>query len=206
MDNERDEPAGFKVHNESRAQTGEQGRFTIDRVAPGEASIRWQPEDTATLATPVRYYQPAFVNVVPGQTFHLHLVIDGGRPLIGRVVAPAESGRSLDLAASNAYLVPKVHEVPYPAGLGQQDRREWLRKWRLTPAARTYRHQVLGLAHPLRLQPEGSFRVDEVQPGEYEIHVRVSGFAELTRDVTVPGPGAGPVGSPIDLGDLTLKR
>ena len=96
--------------------------------------------------------------------------------------------------------------VPYPAGLGEGERRQWLHRWRLTEAAKDYRQRQRGFAHSLKLQPAGSFRVDEIQPGSYELHVRVKGFAELIRDVTVPEPAAGQAGAPVDLGTLALKR
>ena len=131
----------------------------------------------------------------------------GRRPLVGRVVAPDERGRPLDLAGSNAYLLMKVPEVPYPPGLaeGGSARSGSVDGASLRPAT-AYRHWRRGFAHSLKLQPDGSFRVDEVQPGAYELHVRVKGFSELTRDVTVAEPAAGKTGPPVDLGALTLKR
>jgi len=206
LDDERDEPAGFRVQNESRAQTDEQGRFVLDRVTPGESRVHWQFENQGARTTPDRYYQPAFVNVLSGQTVRLDLMIEGGRPLLGRVVAPGESGRPLDLAASNAYLILKVPAVPYPAGLAGRDRREWLHRWRFTDAARTFRHRERGFSHNLELRPDGSFRIDEVQPGAYELHVGITGYSKFTQDVTVPEPAAGQGGTPVDLGTLALKR
>ena len=196
LDEERDEPAQIRIQNESRAQTDEQGRFVINRVAPGEARVLWQRENRALRQTPDRYYQPVFVDVSAGQTVHMDLMIEGGRPLLGRVVTPGDGGRPLDLAASKASLYPKAPEVPYPAGLAEGDRREWLHHWRFTDAARNFRHWKRGIGHGVNLQPDGSFRIDEVQPGTYELNIRVKGFDPLTRDVTVPKPATGQAGSP----------
>jgi len=206
LDEERDEPAGARIQNESRAQTDEQGRFVINRVTPGEARVLWQPENRGARTTPDRYYQPAFVDVLAGHSVHLDLMIEGGRPLLGRVVAPGEGGRPVDLAASNASLYPKAPEVPYPAGLAEGERREWLHHWRFTDAGRTFRHWRRGIGHKVDLQPDGSFRIDEVQPGTYELDVRITGYPKFTKDVTVPEPAADQRDTPVDLGVLSLKR
>ena len=73
---------------------------------------------------------------------------------------------------------------------------------RLTPEATVYRRRRRGFAHSLKLLPDGSFRIDEIESGAYVLHVRVKRFAELVRDVIVPEPG----GARVDLGVLTLKR
>ena len=62
------------------------------------------------------------------------------------------------------------------------------------------------VAHPLNLQPDGSFRIDEVQSGDYEIHIRVPEHAELIRRFIVTAPAADQDGGPVDLGTLTLER
>jgi RNA polymerase sigma factor (sigma-70 family) len=206
LDEERDEPAEVRIQNESRAETDEQGRFVIHRVAPGEARIHWQPENRGARTMPDRYYQPVFVDIRAGQAVHRDLMIEGGRPLLGRVVAPVEGGRPLDLAASKASLYPKAPEVPYPAGLAEGDRREWLHHWRFTDAARNFRHWKRGIGHGVNLQPDGSFRIDEVQPGTYELDVRITGYSKFTHDLTVPEAAAGQGAIPMDLGVLTLKR
>ncbi len=60
--------------------------------------------------------------------------------------------------------------------------------------------------HSLKFEPDGAFRVDEVEPGSYVLHVRTRGFLELVRDVDVPKPLGGRQDEPVDLGDLSLKR
>ena len=206
LDDERPESENLRIWNDNQARTDENGHFVIERVAPGEARVHLPRDNDRQRTIPDRYYQPTFVNVVPGRTARAELVEEGGRPLLGRVVDPGSDGGPLDLVGSGVYVFPKVPAVPYPPGVAEQNRSEWLRKWRLSPAGSAYRHQRRVLIRSLRLQPDGSFRVDEVQPGGYQMRVRVRGFAELTRDVTVPESGAGRGGSPVDLGNLTLTR
>jgi Carboxypeptidase regulatory-like domain len=205
LDEERIDLPGIKLQNESRAQTDEQGRFVIERIVPGEASVYWQPTG-GERKTPDRYYQPAFRTIRPAQTVQVDLIQDGGRPLEGKVVASDRPRDPLDLAGSNAYLLPKAPEVPYPPGLSEEDRREWLSRWRLTEEGREYRHARRGFAHGLGLNLDGTFRVDEVQPGAYQLHVRVKGFVELVRDFEVAEPPPGQNVTPVDLGTLALKR
>jgi hypothetical protein len=206
LDDERIDMPAMQIQNENRAQTDDQGRFVIERVVPGEARIHWQPEAQATRRRPDRFYQALFRHVSPGETIRVDLTLQGGRPLVGRVAAGDRTVGRLELAGSNAYIVLKTPEVPYPPGLAEPARREWLRLWRFTEEGSEYRRFRRGFAHPMELQPDGSFRIDEIQPGAYQMHVRAKGFEELVHDFEVPEPTAGQGGTPIDLGTLTLKR
>ena len=186
--NEHQEPG---VQNESRAQTDDQGRFVIERVTPGDVRVSRQLNGAARLWAPfdqVRFYQPAFVDVRPGQTARVDLVQEGGRPLVGRVVKPDAVGQAVGPKGGYGFLMPKRSKVPYPPDLADGERREWLAQWRFTEAGRTYRHRRRGFVHSLRIQPDGSFRMNEVQPGEYELQVSVAGYAELIREIVVPEP------------------
>jgi Carboxypeptidase regulatory-like domain len=200
------DPEKLTIQNESRAQTDEQGHFVIDRVAPGEARVYWHSDNSGAGATPDRYYQPAFVDVLPGRTARVDLIQEGGRPLAGRIVAIDERGRQLELAGTSAFLSVKVPDVPYPPGVAPGDRPKWLSEWSRTPAAAEYRHYRRRFSHSLRLQSDGSFRIDEVQPGAYTLQVHAKGFTDLTCDVTVDAAAAGERREAIDVGTLTLKR
>jgi hypothetical protein len=86
------------------------------------------------------------------------------------------------------------------------ERREWLSQWRATAAGETYRRRERGFGHWLKIQPHGSFRMAEVEPGEYRLTVRVPGFARLTLGVQVPGAATGQNSAAVDLGTLILKQ
>ena len=206
LDEERVGPGMLVVQNECRAETDDAGHFVIERLAPGEARINWQPGQASTRKTVDRYYQPNFVDVVSGQTTHVDLKLEGGRPLVGRFAVPKLPGHRFEVANNDAYLLPKLPDVPYPREIAPEDRREWLSHWRLTREATAYRHRKRGFAHSLKVQPDGSFRVDEVEPGSYVLHVRNRGFSELVRNVEIPKPIGGPQDEPVDLGILSLKR
>ncbi len=206
LDDQRIDLPGMGISNESRAQTDKQGRFVIERVVNGEARVHWQPSVAGERNARGRYYQPAFRAVGPGQTIHVDVIQEGGHPLVGKVVPSDRPEVQLDLAGSGAYLLPRAPEVPFPPGLSDEERREWLSRWRISEEGREYRHARRGFAHGLELKPDGTFRVDEVQPGAYQLHVRVKGFAELVRDFEVAEPPQARNGTSVDLGTLALKR
>jgi RNA polymerase sigma factor (sigma-70 family) len=199
-------PELLGIHHLCRGQIDEQGRFVIDRVAPGEARVYRQPYDPGARDTLDRYYQPAFVDVVPGRASRVDLIEEGGSPLVGRIVAIDERGRQLELAGTSAFLSVKVPDVPYPPNVAPEDRPNWLSEWSRTPAAAEYRHSRRGFSHTLKLQSNGSFRIDEVQPGAYTLQVHAKGFTDLTFDVTVGAAAAGERREAMDVGTLTLKR
>ena len=194
------------TRNWSHVRTDEQGHFVIDRVAPGEARVYWHSDNSGAGATPDRYHQPAFVDVLPGRTARVDLIQEGGRPLAGRIVAIDERGRQLELAGTSAFLSVKVPDVPYPPGVAPGDRPKWLSEWSRTPAAAEYRHSRRRFSHSLKLQSDDTFRIDEVQPGTYTLKVYAKGFTDLTCDVTVDAAAAGERQEPIDVGTLSLKR
>jgi hypothetical protein len=206
LNDEPTDPQKPTIRNESLAQTDEQGRFVIDRVAPGVARVYWYFGNTGAGATPDRYYQPAFVGLVPGRTARVDLVEEGGRPLMGRIVAIDERGRQLDLAGTSARLSVKMPDIPFPPDMASRDRPKWLSEWSRTPAAAEYRHYRRTFAHSLNLQSNGSFRIDEVQPGAYTLHVYARGSTLLACDVTVGAAAAGEHRQAIDVGTLTMKR
>ena len=173
LDDVRVDPDWPIIQNESRAMTDENGRFLIDRLAPGEACVYWQPESASRSRSPSRYYQPAFVNVEAGRLAHVDLVQAGGRPVIGRLALPDDEAAIPQDATWDAYITLKLPEPPYPAELSPSARERWLSRWRLSEAGTRYRRSQRGFAHSLRLAPDRSFRVDEVQVGRYELHVRV---------------------------------
>jgi RNA polymerase sigma factor (sigma-70 family) len=201
VNDEQIDPGKLAIQRENRGQTDEQGRFFIDRVAPGEARVYWLSDYSGT-----RFYQPAFVGVVPGQTARVDLIEEGGRALVGRVAAIDERGRQLELGRTSALLSLKMPDIPYPPDMASRDRPKWLSEWSRTPDAAEYRHYRRTFARTLNLQSNGSFRIDEVQPGAYTLRVHANGLTDLTFDVTVDAAAAGERREAIDVGTLTMKR
>ncbi len=72
-------------------------------------------------------------------------------------------------------------------------------------AGETFRRRSRGFSHSITLQLDGSFRVDEVQPGTYVLHVRVPFFAKLSREMSIPELMAGQAGTPVNLDNVVPR-
>jgi peroxiredoxin len=217
LDDRRVDPVWPTIQNEGRARTDRDGHYLIDRMPPGEARVAWIPEPATRVNAKTRYYQPGFVDVTSGATAHVDIDQEGGRPVIGHLAVPENGGPSLEKANWNAYLVPKLPVPPYPPNLRPSEHEAWLARWRMTGAATPYRRRERSFGHSLILKPDRSFRVDEVQPGEYELEVHVRGvppaskdgydreLAALKHEFRVPALPAGRPGG-VDLGSLRIER
>ena len=89
-----------------------------------------------------------------------------------------------------------------------------------SPDKRTTYDEVLTLMHVVPLQPDGSFRVEDVLPGEYVLSLRLQEHDPSARGmfgagavigsihlpVTIPPIPGGQTVEPLDLGDLPLTR
>jgi hypothetical protein len=117
---------------------------------------------------------------------------------------PAERKRLPGSNTVNAYIASKLPEVRYPPGLTEEERPEWLHRWWFTEDGRAYRHVKRGFGYGVELQDDGSFRVDEIQPGTYDLHIISRGRAEAVREVVIPEPVSKSDGRPVDLGTLNL--
>ena len=131
--------------------------------------------------------------------------------MIGRLTVPNDDDPLLATATWSAYLALKLPEPPYPADLPTGNRQAWLNRWRLTEGATRYRRLSRGFGHSLKLKPDHSFRVDEIQPGRYELHVQVRGavqgrdleLATLRHEFGV-APASSSTSGPVDLGTLIV--
>jgi RNA polymerase sigma factor (sigma-70 family) len=206
LDEERSESLWPKIGGNNRTQTDEMGRFVIDWLPPGEARVYWQPEVKGARRQPDRFYRPAFVDVRPGEATRLDLVQEGGPALVGRIALPKETDQKGPLSGARkvAYLSSKLPEVPYPTELTDEERQEWLHLWWFTKGGSAYRRVKRGFGHRVDLQPDGSFRVDEIQPGAYELHVHIPGHAEVIRSVVIPEPTAKEAVGSVNIGTLTF--
>lgn len=88
---------------------------------------------------------------------------------------------------------------------------EWLRAWRESPEGRAYNDARILTS--VALGPDGSFRFDDVPPGEYRLSIRVNGesfrdrgpFAPLTWTFAVPRIAGGRSDESLDLGMKRLR-
>jgi hypothetical protein len=139
--------------------------------------------------------------------------------VIGRVAfAPGVKARPWAIQSSSidTKRVEEPKRPPEPAAdekmseYDRESRNRQLRQWaqEIDLLRRSYQH------FPLLLdQADGTFRVDDVPPGRYELRVSVAASGTpkhehvggLTREFTVPPVPGGQSDEPVDLGVLTVE-
>jgi hypothetical protein len=213
----------MRVQHSRTTTTDPEGHYVFDHVAPGDSWVAWEPK----VKNQLRRIRHTLAEVQAGKT--LTLDIGGtGRPVIGRAAvvptnAPDEKLRWVDdrrgqsvsamynhVAATTGWKTP-----PNWAHMTRQQQVDWQKTWEETPEGKERkRHQW---AEDLDLNPDGSFRIDDLLPGKYHVQVRMfhneNGFGEDLVDAgtefTVPPLPAGQTRTdePHDLGTnpVTLK-
>jgi RNA polymerase sigma factor (sigma-70 family) len=192
-------------------ETDNQGRFVIDKVLPGEATV--SRASSARANGPQRNAAPP-VDVIPGQTVQVE--IGGqGRPVTGRVTLAEASPTRIDLATAMGNLMTDQEKIPLPEGFRTWDVQK-RQEWQLSPEGKARRRAHRFYNVPIG--PDGRFRIEDVVPGSYKLTVsfhsppgfqgpatggnQVSG--RVVRPVVIdPIPG-GRSDEPIDVGTLEL--
>ena len=120
------------------------------------------------------------VHVEAGKT--AEVMLGGkGRPVIGRVEPPLGWTNPIDFNdRSVAHIESNRPFTPYPfslfRGKTMADGRawsEWQQRWHQSPEGHDYVSRRVSIA--VLLAPDGSFRIDDVPPGEYRLAIRVNG-------------------------------
>jgi peroxiredoxin len=87
----------------------------------------------------------------------------------------------------------------------------WHQAWRVSPEGLAYEDSRVGIA--VGLAPDGSFRIDDLPPGDYRLVIQVneqgwrakSGpLARAMREFTIPSIPGGRTDEPLDLGPVRL--
>jgi hypothetical protein len=197
----------------ARVLTDAEGRFVLDRVAPGHAMVyltHWFSNGTM-----MRSHRQG-VDVASGQT--AEVILGGaGRPVIGRVTRAAGLP-SFDLESARGHLKLQQPAPEFPEGFDDWDadrQRAWWFAFYETEEGRKYYERANGYVVDVR--SDGSFRLDDVPEGRYRLKLEYVEspawpdspeatnasvkLAVLEMYFDVP---AGPDEKPLDLGTLTL--
>jgi peroxiredoxin len=187
---ERQQGNGIRWSNNGR-QTDADGRFSLDRLVAGAVRICYMYKLKGVMNTHTRQ---EIVEIVPGETSKI-TIGGSGRAVTGRFVAvgsePIEWGKgqvSLDL---------KLPEPAYPDDFEEMifvERSRWNYEWRKTEQGREYEKMEWerGRSYRAKIDADGTFRVDDVPVGEYELRAcigsKLGGTALLGARKPIPVP------------------
>lgn len=204
---------------QANAMTDNTGHFVMDRVPAANVSVgRWiringGRSGSFTTTHNVR------LRTEHGQTSHV--TIGGtGQPVTGQLLAPAGLDHKIDWSESSGSLHTKT---PLPPKTPDDwntmtDEQKRARQQIVAAENKAYEEALKTMVrYPLAVLPDGSFRVEDVPPGDYQLDVTVSeprtnGVAvteqpvvSLVHEFTIPDLPGGHTDEPLDLGDLELK-
>ncbi len=185
-----------------KATTDEAGRFAFERVMPGDVTIFRQIllKNMGSSQTWGSSHSVGVV-VMPGATARVE-VGGTGRPVVGKVEAPAGLAGPIDWTFSMNNLIPK--ETPIQAlirsGLKKGPRRS-------------------GVGCTVKLDADGSFRAEDVEAGTYTLIIMINEppkdpygvgmgrdvIATARREVVVPAMPGGRSDEPLDLGVIPAE-
>lgn len=157
------------------ATTDREGRFSFDRVIPGPIALgRWITKDSTggscvgTLRTEAPAGKPTKVTLG-----------GSGRPVTGKILLPPDVAKTDWLVPDSSIRTTHPTYPPLPAEVATippDKRAEWFATWYKTPEGKTYSKAVNDLQdanrnYVLPVLPDGTFRADDVEPGDYTLSV-----------------------------------
>ena len=218
MPDEKDRQERGRITISSKSTVSDDGHFRIEHVVPGSVDVAFYVElASTTTSSTYGYAQRQKFEAKAGQTARVEL--GGlGRPVVGRVVVPTALAGQINWTASRYDINSRLH-LPgrvLPADWKQMDAKakaQWEEQWRQSPDVRRYDEELKTRKYyPVKLEPDGSFRVDDVQAGTYDFQVQAydgssplqligSAKQEFTVD---PMPG-GRSDQPLDIGSIGMS-
>ena len=195
-----------------QGKTDADGRFLFDKVPPGEPYLFRSFESRSGRGMVNEGYQMP-VRVSPGQMTEVSY---GGT---GRLITGKAEGQADWSNDAHVLVLKQSHG---PAAPEPEDFATWAayRKARDAWTTGGYsRQSAAQRTYQLQFDPDGSFKIDDVPAGTYELRIRVTEplkpdqsayiatpeLGSLTREVVVPAMPGGRSDEPLDLGVLRLQ-
>ncbi len=225
------ESPGFEspgVWHHANVTADDHGRFTLERVPPGEVWIGRSVEvDRAGTVYATSMSASKRVTVEPGRTYTVQ--IGGtGRPVVGRVAVVDGEWSELEWTEGHGSVRTKRPRLPLPEGFHQwpqEKRRAWMDAWIASPEKaefekRRAEYERTEQSFGFEVAADGTFEVADVPAGEYELWVTLRNVPPGTRrrnpmgqkvaearvEVTVPPMPGGRSDDPLDVGKIELER
>ncbi len=190
-----------------QAMTDEDGHFTITDVPPGEHSIvRWVPYGNGGRTERLL----GMVDVKPGETTHISFG-GGGRLIAGKVMMAGTNAplnwqqTSASLHSAIAKWFDKLNSDKTPE-----------EKQALAQSAEFQSAVKNANDYPALLSADGSFKIEDVAPGEYDFTVQVNNHSisfdpsamllfRSSQEISVPKANPSDGDDVVDVGNVSLK-
>jgi hypothetical protein len=202
--------------------TDSQGHFHFDRVPPESVQVsRMVPSGQSSMQS-----ETTPVNPEPGKTSTVQ--IGGtGRPIIGKFALPASFTPGSWIAwyptIRTHIQMPKGPDMPLGVRIGSADaKRKWFAQWARTKEGKAFleaqKRASEGMTtriYALIVDPSGSFRIDDVPSGTYDLDVQFfppgdrqnwgHPLATARKQIVVPPMPTGRSDEPLDVGVVPVK-
>lgn len=208
-----------------RTETDADGKFVVDRVPPGErvAELQVKVNDRSSGRGMATTHGTA-MEVKPGASTEV-LIGGTGRPVIGRMTITGGEPEDVDwlrdvhqmstMRALPTTIVPPMITGAMSEPERQKAYREYNERQRaywMTDEGRALRRK--DHRYTLMFETNGTFRVDNVEPGRYQIYVSLTNpdrpdnyyehIGSMNKEVTVPPATKGREDEPFDLGEMSV--
>jgi RNA polymerase sigma factor (sigma-70 family) len=218
----REEWDRLQVRHHRETKTDADGKFVFENVAPGDSWLAWQPNGRR-----LRVLRHTLAEVEPGKTL-VQDIGGRGRPVVGRA-APAPTnapdvklvwdmnGRKQNASASyhrveatrrDGFVIPPGYER-----MSEFEKVKLRRAWEKTPQGRKHLRHMWG--EDFDINPDGTFRIDDLEPGTYGLQLRIlrnensfgEDMVECHTEFTVPELPAGVtrMDEPLDIGTIPVN-
>ena len=214
-----DDPQRMTICHRFETTTDAQGHFVLNRVAPCEAFAGRELEYTRERSNTTFFDHAVPVGVQPGQT--AQVTIGGtGRTIVGRVTLPTGHRDFGDTFTVGTLSRPHPGSPPHPENIenmSMAQRLEWWNTWSASAAGKAWMKatsQANMMHTAVMVQADGSFRSEDIPPGNYLLNIRVhelhkgpawgvgAQIGGASQAITVDN---GPADKPVDAGTIQLK-
>jgi sugar lactone lactonase YvrE/peroxiredoxin len=201
-----------------RTATDSNGHFVLDRVKTGQAKVGREIK-TSEMMTSFSHAVPVEVKADKTAT----VSIGGtGRPITGKIATPADYNQPINWSYAEASINTKWPESPRPNNYDEmtdEEKQKWYIQWQDSKEGKAFMDKLRKeqRSYTIKIEPNGSFRVEDVPQGKYNINISIyeppparrCGFGDLIGSAghsfeIAPMPG-GRSDEPCDVGTLLLK-
>lgn len=216
-----DDWSSMAIRHDRMATTDAQGKFVFDNVAPGDSWISHSGGKKPPRGGQILHDRKmTLLEIAPGKTVQANLG-GTGQPVVGRLELTVKDdpefrliiGRNNQVSFDARFSRTDVRQPPADVNdpkLTPEERRQRYRAWLKTPQGKE--HQRMNWVEPFDVNPDGTFRIDDVRPGTYfacfSYNVREAN-GQYSEDLiqagakfTIPPLPGGRSDQPLDIGTI----